>query len=163
MGGDGSNWTEGIWQNFHGIRQDGEQWDFLARDLTRIAAALRVDPKCVAWLQSTVGPDRFARILDNLQAEFAVAEAFYAKDGTIDEDLAITDDVPGASYRTVVNYSSYSADHAAYRWDTILHELAHIVGPEGFIQNDGDSDEAQLHNEKLIEANCFQTLKAARE
>jgi hypothetical protein len=155
--------TEGLLGNYQAIQTAGPKWDFVARDLTALSAALRVDLKCLEWLQSRIGVEQLHRILDNLHSQFAVAGAFYNKDGSVDEDYATTDDLPGRPFRIVLNYPSYSADNATLRWDTLLHELAHVLDPEGFIQDDGGNEAAQEHNQKLLDANCFQTLRQARE
>jgi Mlc titration factor MtfA (ptsG expression regulator) len=149
--------VQGAGNDYPGLETSGERWLAFTECLARLADAVRCDPVCESWLASSVGLDGLREVFDNPEKYFAVASHFLNKDGTVDNGTdASTDDVPG--YRAIINYADFAANSTAYNWDTIIHELAHILDCQGFHQNDGGDDAAaetaQEANAELIRRHC---------
>jgi hypothetical protein len=156
--------TEGGSNDYLELETSGPRWRVIEATLAQICQTLEGDPAGRAWLASSVGFDRLNEIWNYPGRYFAVAAQFLNKDGSIDEVTeASTDDVPG--YHAILNYAVFSANPPAYNWDTILHELAHILGCDGFDQNDGGDDAAaeaaQDANAALLRLRCACTLSRA--
>jgi hypothetical protein len=148
---------EGDSNDYPALETSGPRWQVFSACMARIAAAIRADCKCKSWLASAVGPEAVDDLLDHPEKYFAVASHFLLKDGTVDRGTdASTDDVPG--YRAIINLADFHSNSEAYNWDTIVHEMAHVLLCEGFDQNDADSDEAQAVNAALLRRHCCGVL-----
>jgi hypothetical protein len=153
--------TPGDGNDYVNLETSGRSWRVLERHLARIFAALQHDAAAREWLASTAGHEVLNDVFENPAKYFAVAEQFLNKDGSVDHVTeASTDDVPG--YRTIINLAGFETNPDPYNWDTILHELAHILRCEGFHQNDGgegpEAEAAQDWNAALLQRRCGQTL-----
>jgi hypothetical protein len=132
----------------------------VSQDLNAVLISLLSDPKCADWLSSGSGGfAAYSQAVTNLNGLFTTALEFLNKDGTYDDDTyATTDDITGYSFRVILNWQTYGAARDDIRYDTILHELAHILGAKDFNQNDADDQRGQDSNEALLQKNCAKTI-----
>lgn len=151
--------TLGAADDYVCLQTSGSKWNAVAATARSVVVALANDPTCENWLASTIGMAALqATYLSNLPSYYAVADSFiiHSNGAPATQDDATQGDVPG--YNVIINYSLFATRSADYNRDTILHELAHMVSARGFIQDDGGSDRAEKHNEKLLTKNCSKTI-----
>jgi RHS repeat-associated protein len=150
---------------YYGLYSGGTKYDVVKARIEEMNERLDEDPDCLKWLQSGTKGGYAEASMRAVLAEMSRVAGRIERDGNNAPGIAATAlDVPGLAI--IVNgqgafFSSGSGPTTGDQILILLHELAHVTGAPGFIQNDGDDragSTAREDNAALLREKCGKTI-----